>query len=257
MGGLAGLALALAIAAAVGVEPRGAGTVGTGVAWAGGCEGAGPQPPEPPVPCMEVPSCASGRLAHTTPFVVVTPDPTASPALVTAVSLCHTEGHLNVSWTLAGRAAPSNLTQCHDNVWQLDAAEFYLAASSPGARAPVNYTEIDHGPHPGAMWLGHIYNPTGYVPDPSSYANLPPCNSSGVTTRVDASAGGWSVQTLVPFGLVPGVDANAPPAVWRANLYRWAASPRQLTGWHNTSCDGHDQCNAPHVPRYFGVLVLV
>ena len=234
--------------------------------WGGGCEGAGPPPPLPQVPCLEVPKCSTGQRTRTSPFAVVIPDPHWSSALRTDVSICHSETGFEVMWALETAVDPDapNFTACHDTVWEADAAEFYIAPSAPGAGTTMNYTEVDVGPHMGAVWLGRIYNPSGFEPDPSSFAHLPECAGSGVESNVSMGPAGWNATVHVPYAFAMGKAARGTlgsggslPPVWRSNFYRWAFSPHQLTGWHNVSCEGHGECNPPHVPSYFGVLVLL
>lgn len=229
-----------------------------------GCDGAGPKPPLPSVPCIEVPGCESGNKALISGFDVVTPDPNQPnlPPLKTDVSICYSRNGFESTWVLSGKVASDapNMTTCHASLWEGDAAEFYIAPSAPGAGTTHRYSEIDVGTQTGGMWLGHMYNPSGFNPDPSSYDHLPNCNTSGILTGSFVESTGWVARLFVPYSFVMpnGFKPNQQiPSVWRANFYRWAYSPRQLTGWHNTSCEGNEPCNAPHIPKYFGVLVLV
>ena len=142
--------------------------------WTGTCVGAGPLPPLPQVPCLEVPSCdASGGSSSSSSsssksdgliqrFKVVTPDPEDLPALNTSVKVCHTASGFQLTWNLGGAAVNKSapkMSDCHASLWEGDAAEFYIAPSEPQGPTPETYSEIDVGPYPGGMWLGHIVNP--------------------------------------------------------------------------------------------------
>jgi hypothetical protein len=102
-----------------------------------------------------------------------------------------------------------------------------------------------------------IINPSGYNPGPDSYKNLPDCTASGVRVHAAIDKAGFTVELKVPFSFLIGPSYKNVPTDWRANFYRWDMSPRNLTAWSPTSCDGVWPCNASHVPKYFGHLKLV
>jgi hypothetical protein len=72
----------------------------------------------------------------------------------TTVTICHDDyTSLRLRWVLKGAAIPAafapNMSVCHADVWEADAAEFYIAPLPIGAAFDtVNYTEVDVGAYP-------------------------------------------------------------------------------------------------------------
>jgi len=182
----------------------------------------------------------------------------SNPPQQTLASLCWNATHLTVVWMATSNKVISNMSACHDRVWKQDALELYI---SPGWTDAPNYTEIDVSPA-GALWLGRIQNPTGYMPN-SSLTIQPDCADSGILHKVELVPEGFRVQLQIPFWFLVGDSATAwnedVPREWRVNFYRWNKDPRNLTAWSVTYCDGMKRgktCNDAHVPKYFGRMLL-
>ena len=226
------------------------------------------------VPCVAIPACASGLMATVSNFTVMARSGGAatdgSKAEATHAQLCHTKQGIQLHWQLAdqhivadncGPGRNTTCSHCFDQVWQGDAAEFYMSDNLADTGQTVS--EIDVSPVPGGLWAAHIDNPTGYFP--LSHAQIP-CAEVAVSKR--SFPGGWNASLAIPWKVL--TSKAAVPRAWRMNFYRMdygAAAGRgprlgdkhalNASAWAVTSCDGQQQCNVEHIPKYFGVAVLV
>jgi len=199
----------------------------------------------------------------------------------TEARLCHDQHGIQLQWQLMDQQIVTdncgpgrNLTcsQCFDKVWQGDAAEFYLTDNLADMEQSV--TEIDVSPMEGGVWAARIHNPTGYRP--LSHVQIP-CDKLVVSK--DRVPGGWNASLSIPWQVLTNNTAVVPQA-WRINFYRMDYSSSNddsmpvvglpaatasknkhaahtASAWAVTHCDGQKRCNVEHIPKYFGVAVLV
>jgi hypothetical protein len=184
----------------------------------------------------------------------------------TTATLCWDETNLHINWTAADANIQFNCSGtssqcCHDQVWEKDAVEFYLASGINASWDGLvhNVTEIDGGPK-GGFWQGYSNN-SGYFVD-SHY--LPPCDKKSAQWLPSIAADGWAGVLKVPWTMLPNVPRVLPESIWRLNFYRMdrGIDPRDLSAlnasaWSMTYCDGIKRCNIEHVPKYFGVAQLM
>ena len=158
------------------------------------------------VPCLCIPKCGAGAFAHVTSFTAfsqkdggaVIPAPLVQHR---KASICHAPHGIELQWQITdphvmsgqcgtGRDQPCN--QCRDNVWQSDAAEFYMAETLTDTNQ--NVTEIDVSPLQGGLWASFINNPTGYFPDSSV-----PIDCSLIVQSTIATSAGWNSNLTIPW----------------------------------------------------------
>ena len=228
------------------------------------------------VPCLDIPRCGAA-VAQVSNFTVMSGGPNNGPAVPaiaaehTSASVCWSPQGLQVNWTAVDANVVYNCsgtTQqcCHDQVWQHDALEFYMSAGLNASwnGQHHNVTEVDGGAR-GGFWAGFINN-SGY--EPTMPTKLIPCATSGLSWAPSIDSAGFAAKLHVPWSLLPGAPAASGlrGSVWRLNFYRWdhglAGGGGNASAWSVTYCDrdkGHATggCNGEHVPKYFGVGLLV
>lgn len=229
------------------------------------------------VPCLDIPQCGKGAV-EVKDFTVMAGGadngPAVPPVLAenTSASVCWSAQGVQVNWTAIDKHVVYNCTGtsqhcCHDEVWMRDALEFYMSA---GLNASWNgqyhnVTEADGGPM-GGFWAGFINN-SGYVP--TQPTKLISCTTPGLSWSPSITEGGFTAQLHLPWSLLPGAPTGGEAlrgSVWRLNFYRWdhglEGGGGNASAWSVTWCDresGHPAgpCNGEHVPKYFGVGLLV
>ena len=221
------------------------------------------------VPCVAIPSCASGAMVVVSDFKVMAsgggPATDGSKTEETHARLCHRPDAFELHWHVVDQHIVTdncgdghNITcsHCFDNVWQGDAAEFYLSDNLADTQQIVN--EIDVSAVAGGVWAAKINNPTGYFPD--SHVQI---SCSDITVAKGRFEAGWNASLTIPMHVV--TKKQPVPKAWRINFYRMdydmsgqAEDKHALnaSAWGVTQCDGHTRCNIEHIPKYFGVAVL-
>jgi|EP01043_Picozoa_sp_COSAG02_P076538 hypothetical protein len=230
------------------------------------------------VPCLDIPECDKGAVVVNN-FTVMAGGADNGPATYppvkaeqTTASVCWSARGVQVNWSATDKNVVYNCSGtsercCHDQVWMHDALEFYMSA---GLNASWNghyhnVTEADGGPK-GGLWVGFINN-SGYQPTQPS--RLVSCTTPGLSWSPTVTDDGFTAQLRVPWSLLPGAATGVQGlrgSVWRLNFYRWdhglEGGGGNASAWSVTWCDrqsGHATggCNGEHVPKYFGLGLLV
>jgi hypothetical protein len=102
----------------------------------------------PPVPCLLVPTCASGSYA--TAFDFRRNDGGGRAAQQTAALVCYDALGLSIIYSATDDNVESNSSHCHDHVWNADALEFMVYPGAMSADPGGNYSELDLSPKGGA-----------------------------------------------------------------------------------------------------------
>ena len=163
------------------------------------------------VPCLCIPSCSTGTVAEVTSFTAihqqgggaVTPAPHVAPRKAT---ICHDVEGLLLKWSitdphiqsaLCGPGHNQTCNQCRDQVWQGDAAEFYMSETLGDTEQ--NVTEIDVSPVQGGLWASFINNPSGYFPDSNVPIDCASIKQSTMATRNGTSTTPTAIIVFIVF----------------------------------------------------------
>ena len=103
----------------------------------------------PPVPCLLVPTCASG--SHATASDFRRNDGVGRAAQQTAALVCYDALGLSIIYSATDDNVESNSSHCHDHVWSADALEFMVYPGAMSADPGGNYSELDLSPKGGAV----------------------------------------------------------------------------------------------------------
>lgn len=223
------------------------------------------------LPCVEVPSCATGRYGSAQ--IHELSNGLGVGKSVTDIQLCYDSSDLQVIAALKNQnylTNPSQFTACNDPVFNSDVFEVFITPDNvekPTSSSPHCYNELDISPN-NVMFESGIYNPNlnhsgivGYEID---------CSTSGITHSTSRSYTTWKATMSFPFTLlncpnkcsVGGYcQSKTAYPVYRANFYRinelsavskCSSSTCEYLAWNPTDV------NPPafHEPTKFGYLIL-